>query len=673
MSESTLEIFYCPQGGSYKDAVASMQLRLAKNTDFRTALNAARHYFQEKDDDKVLRNEAGAIWPDGKTIVDEMARGGGLVRLAPEDKLDDDEEEDEVVEEAKEEEDDDNWREKPARPPKYHELFMHFIFLTILVVDTYIIPTEPTYHIHQALEDAFIYSRHESSDGIALSTTFVEATKRADFRGIRTTEQACDWLETRLPQALFDSDFSDAWGSTAVFNRLAGGLTLDGETQPWLDAENASLARQRYTPFGSGLSSRHRVWARLNPRTIEVDALSLNYSLIWRSDFDGLVRNFCDANVWGGVQDAAGDSGSGEGAAKGTGGAGAGGVAVEGVARSIQLSLLLHNRNFGKFFSASFRFEMLPSGLVRPFHAFRPFSLEPKLGSWPLRLGVTDVVLRLSFWLGVWNYVLVFSRTFNEIKACRFVTRKYGTAWAYFGGVFTILELFNLSCNYIGLGFRLYQMWCPERVQLEGLVRDDAAHTCLETDAAQPALCALGVERAVQTIVMTEEVIVTVRALSIVSAALLLFKYLELAPRRVMPAWHLTGTVITLAGRSLQATFFGLIAFLLTSSIIFEQLFGASIQAFSSVPSAFFALTKMVAGSAQIYRDLHEHFPIVGPLFFVLFTLIHLLVITPLFLATITDAYSVRDEQVRQANQRRRERRQKERFDREARKKQMRV
>ena len=42
-----------------------------------------------------------------------------------------------------------------------------------------------------------------------------------------------------------------------------------------------------------------------------------------------------------------------------------------------------------------------------------------------------------------------------------------------------------------------------------------------------------------------------------------------------------------------------------------------------------------------------------GPLFFVIFTLTHLLVITPLFLATLNDAYAVRDEQMRQAAERR--------------------
>ena len=40
-------------------------------------------------------------------------------------------------------------------------------------------------------------------------------------------------------------------------------------------------------------------------------------------------------------------------------------------------------------------------------------------------------------------------------------------------------------------------------------------------------------------------------------------------------------------------------------------------------------------------------------LFFVVFTLTHLLVITPLFLATLNDAYAVRDEQMRQASERR--------------------
>jgi len=50
---------------------------------------------------------------------------------------------------------------------------------------------------------------------------------------------------------------------------------------------------------------------------------------------------------------------------------------------------------------------------------------------------------------------------------------------------------------------------------------------------------------------------------------------------------------------------------------------------------------------------LRTAFPTLGPLFFVVFTMTHLLVITPLFLATLNDAYAVRDEQMRQAEERR--------------------
>jgi len=80
------------------------------------------------------------------------------------------------------------------------------------------------------------------------------------------------------------------------------------------------------------------------------------------------------------------------------------------------------------------------------------------------------------------NYVLVFLRTFNEAKACRKVLADTGSIRPYLSGVFTLLELFNLTCNYIGLVFRFIEQFLPQRLALEKLVLADQSQHIRETD-----------------------------------------------------------------------------------------------------------------------------------------------------------------------------------------------
>ena len=65
------------------------------------------------------------------------------------------------------------------------------------------------------------------------------------------------------------------------------------------------------------------------------------------------------------------------------------------------------------------------------------------------------------------------------------------------------------------------------------------------------------------------------------------------------------------------------------------------------------SLLRCVAGSGFIYRSIVRTNPVTGPLFFVVFTLTHLVMITPLFLAVINDAYAVRWEQLKLLAERR--------------------
>ena len=278
---------------------------------------------------------------------------------------------------------------------------------------------------------------------------------------------------------------------------------------------------------------------------------------------------------------------------------------------------------------------------VMPFYSFRPFRLEPPWGSWNFELltNTFRIYLRVRVYLTLVNYLLVFTRSFNEFNACRKVFADTGSVRPYFSGVFTLLELFNLTCNYIGLGFRVYEQLLPQRLRLQELMYENRPQDVLETD--------------VDMIVVVTGIILTARALSIISAVLLLFKYLELAPKKFLSSFYLTGTTLGRAGRDLQVVLLLFLVVIVAFSMIATEIFGSELECFSSVPTSFFTLCVCVAGSGFIYRPLREKFPNSGPAFFVVFTLTHLLVITPLFLATLNDAYAVRDEQMRQAAERR--------------------
>jgi hypothetical protein len=618
--ETMCTVFYCPHGERATKTNEATKFRLTPTTTFFDLLEAACFYYQRPRDEMVLRNQNSAIWPMRKYVSDEIRKGEVVIRLAPCDQGEEEEVvEQVVVEEVVEVAKEDDGRVVSARPPLYRELFLHFFFLAILLTDTYAADTTPTFAVHSALEAAFITPRNQRP--AAVGTRSLPHLRSDDFRKISTMEHACDWLQLRLADGLFRTDLLDTWGSVSLFNRVAGGVTIRTDYQRWVsEVEAYDLGAD-----GTELPERSSLDSRVAPVQLSIGGdepgrlSKRNYTIIAEDEVAGLTNAVCS---W--QPDALNST---EGPA-------------EQVLRGLKLSMLLFNRNTNQFFSTTFLFDQRPSGEVKPYYSFRPFNLEPAWGSWPLGVSAAELLRRARFWLAVVNYLLVAMRTLNELKACRRVSREKGSILPYLGGVYTLLELFNLTCNYVGLGFRILQMASPQRVALERLIREHETHTA-------------EIETAVESVVLYEGVVVTARALSIISAMLLLFKYLELAPRRYLPSCYLSGTTISRAGRDLQVVAACMLVMLLTFSVIGEQIFGPAVADFSSVPTAFFTLTKMVAGSGIAYRTLRDDFPLAGPLFFVAFTLTHLLLLTPLFLATLNDAYAVRHEQMRQAAERR--------------------
>jgi len=614
-------VYFCPEGERVGMATPSANFRLAADTTFFEILQGACTYYEQNIADMVLRNAGGSIWP----MKDRVANGlryGGEIRLTPNDKGDEQDKAqiEEVVEEV-EKDDVDDGRVVAARPPLVRELILHMLFLAILITDTYLVNTKPVFRTHKALEAAFIQPQNSRDPLITDPRGGHHQEAVNDFHSIFTTPQMCTWLTERRIDGRFDTDLRDAWGNVEVFNRVAGGITIESSFQAWQNDTEAKRARRPYDPFVGGFPDLSIAEIRQPPAQIPLfdnTSLSQNITIIFEQELRRLTDGVC---VFVPAD---------------------GGGRQHTVMRALQVTILFHNHNYDLFFASTFLFDMKLSGQVRPYYAFRAFRLEPSWGSWifEARTGQVQFWRRLRFYLGIINYVLVFLRSDSERRAMLKVVRETGSVRPYLSGVFTLLELFNLTCNYIGLIFRIYeQFFLPQRIELERLLHEGRPHEILETS--------------VDMVVVVTGILLTARALSIISAMLLLFKYLELAPRRYLSSYYLTGTTLARAGRHLQVVLLFFLVVLFAFSVIGAEIFGSTLREFSSVPNAFFTLCICVAGSGFIYRPLTAHFPVLGPLFFVVFTLTHLLVITPLFLATLNDAYAVRDEQMRQAAERR--------------------
>ena len=626
---SVTSVYFCPEGERIRPSTASANFHLAADTTFFDILQGACSYFGRNIADMVLRNANGSIWPM-RDRVSNALRHGGQIRLTPSDRGDDEEEVEEVVVVEEVEKDDvDDGRVVAARPPLYRELFLHIFFLTILMSDTYMVETKPVYHTHRALENAFIFPRNSRQP------LMMGSNQQAvdNFEDIHNPNHMCSWLRERLIDGLFRTDLQDGWGDIEVFNRIAGGVTIQTSFQEWQNSSTAKLARSQHAPFVGGFQPISTWSFRMGPTQIALFRDNPNQreesvAVIFGQQLEQLTRGVCTFSPEGADEQ-------------------------RQVMRSLQVTMLINNHNYDLFFLGTFRFDMKLSGQVRPYYSFRPFKLEPPWGSWKFETEQSqiNVYLRVRAYMALVNFVLVLMRSLNEINACRKVYSDTGSIRPYFSGVFTLLELFNLTCNYVGFGFRIYEQFLGQRTNLESLILEGRPQDIIETD--------------VNMIAVIAGIIVTARALSIISAMLLLFKYLELAPKRFLSSFYLTGTTLGRAGRDLQVVLLLFLVVLGAFSVIGSQMFGSELEFFSSVPSAFFTLCVCVAGSGFIYRPLRDAFPTLGPIFFVVFTLTHLLVITPLFLATLNDAYAVRDEQMRQAAERRAAKEQSRRKERE--------
>ena len=129
----------------------------------------------------------------------------------------------------------------------------------------------------------------------------------------------------------------------------------------------------------------------------------------------------------------------------------------------------------------SFRFWKDQAGRVLTSFSFKPVRFTDEFGiiTW-LWNKPSDWLTRIKLWLTMINYTMVVLRTVNEAAAARDVKRDRGSYLPYFGSIFTCLELFNLTCNYVGLALRFILTLYPGRNHFQNILHLGAEVNIME-------------------------------------------------------------------------------------------------------------------------------------------------------------------------------------------------
>ena len=625
-------IYFCPNDESPANAPEVFKLRYNRQTTFSEVLSEAAYYFGKEPGKMVLKDDNSSQWPLNRRVWQELQKIARAIRLCPveEEAVDEAAKEvDAVVQE--EEADGDDTKPPLPRPPLIRELVIHCIFLVSLIWHSKADNTETAlFELHNAMSGAFFQQQFELDYTNTVLTDQTEFANKAihnvaetrtaldkeDMFGVQSNKQLCGWLDANLRRGLFDTDASgnDASGAIMSFNRVIGGVRFDVTTQPWRAYDEAYEAYKDITWRNVEPDSTSRT-EYLRPANITQGWLS-NQMIVLESDYSALVDAWCPKE-WNSTSTLFNTTSE--------------------VLREMQVQVLVYNHNVNMYVMLTFRFLLKYGGSLFNSFSFMPcsFTDEISLLTWGTKdnsIPWSNYILNLKGWLTLVNYILVCTRTYGEVRAAVRIKRKGRPLfWDYFGGIFTLLELFNLTCNYVGMALRLTFSFSTNSDEF--------------LEATLPAANHSDVSSQVNGIVFNAylySAIRGVRALSILSAMLLLFKYLELAPRGRAASFYLTGTALSRSGRGIKMVFGFFTFFVLMSAVVGEQLFGTKLREFSSVYEAFFTLSVAVAGFGGTYWNLYRAEPVLGPLFFISFQLSVLVFITPFFLAIINDAYAMR-------------------------------
>ena len=480
------------------------------------------------------------------------------------------------------------------------------------------------YHFFNAFSAAFVPAPHglfpdsgpysTNPSAYMAGTTSLAGDKY--LGSINTRADICVWSLVTLRRGLFNTDLNlqDANGAILTFNRLVGGINLEFTVSSFQNYKELYDTHHPCWPWW------WTCWAPEIGFTYQIDSEDVGQGylngqqVLFEDNYTAAFNQVCNFS-------------------------GAELLADDLVLRELKVSFVLLNHNRDRFYYMTFRFYKDRGGGIISRIAMQPFDFMDDItlivyGARPGRFNGWNYVANFIMWMTIVNVLLVLLRTFNEVRTARKLLRSTGSLRAYFGTVFTILEIFNLLCNYTNIALRIAYALLPSTQHFLDVTFPDAA-----TKNVSPLVSELQINA------YMAGAILGFRALTIFSAMLLLFKYLELAPRHT--SFYLTGTTLSRAGRHIKIVFAILMVYVLAWAAVFELIFGDQLQFFSNIYESFFTLIAMLGDYNQVYWPLKRVSPALGPLLFVVFIVSVLVFIAPFFLAVIHDAYAVRFAQLK--------------------------
>ena len=630
-------IYYCPDDEPAQVAPSVIKYRYTGQTEFFDLLREASFFFGKNIQKVVLKDSQGSQWPLNRPVWKELAQSNRDIRLCPVMDLEEEDEAKATEVEAAEEVIEEEHKLPIARPPLWSELVIHLVFLTVIILHSVLGNTEETiYNFNTAMNNAFFDKQYDktwqtasganaqsqlmSNFGAFTSQSVIDVAdtrtslEPRDLFEVRDMADICGWVQGNLARGIFHTGVNqnDATGALMTFNRIIGGVRFEVTTQPWMTDQQAySLHWPYFFWWFGGRPPTSTTVSYLRPAANWTQGFLAGQQLLFEDDLQAITGDWCP-----------------------TEGNGTGSTIDHGtqVMREMVIQILAYNHNVDMYAVLNFKFVLDYGGkyLTTARFMFQRYTNEVSMIVY--NVGWLHLLRNFNFWLTLINYALVLTRSTNEFRAARTIKRKGRPLfWDYFGGIFTQLELFNLCCNYVGIGIRIYSSL--------------SAGGRLFLTEVLPAANNSDVSEMVSVVERSAYLGTTVRvvrAFSVMSGCLLLFKYLELFPRARFASFYLTGSALSRAGRNLKFVFTFFLLFLGAFAIAFEHVFGAQLEEFSSIWHAFFTLIVCVSGFGGVYWDLARVEPVLGPLFFIAFQLCVLIFIIPFFLAIINDAYAMR-------------------------------
>ena len=278
--------------------------------------------------------------------------------------------------------------------------------------------------------------------------------------------------------------------------------------------------------------------------------------------------------------------------------------------RMAVISFALYNGNYNLYSAVRFIFEVTPGGAIVPSYSMRVLKLD-------LYDNVRDFNQAFDNYLVIVDialYTLVFRLLILELISWARIRWRYGTSAPYLSNIWNVMELVNITPFFVSAAVRISFSSADQRYMFN-----------------------MFVSRYQELGVVAEMYITTFQldSISVLISVLKLFKYF-----RMSDALNMLWLVLSRAARDIGFFFLVLGLFLVAFSMTAEQMFGESMEIFSTTFLSVSALAQMLLGVVDVYEDMVASDIIKGFAFFIGYICMMFLILLNIFLAILNDAYA---------------------------------